>query len=48
VRARWDVAVARGTPAIVVQAGQMSRSILERLGFRTICTIRLFGDDSGG
>jgi GNAT superfamily N-acetyltransferase len=48
VRARWDVAVARGTPALVVQAGQMSRPILERLGFRTVCTIRLFGDDSGG
>jgi predicted GNAT superfamily acetyltransferase len=48
VRARWDVAVARGTPALVVQAGTMSQPILERLGFRTVCTIRLFVDDSGG
>src|SRR5262249_46975641 len=29
VRARWDEAVDRGTPALVVQAGQMSRPILE-------------------
>jgi GNAT superfamily N-acetyltransferase len=48
VRARWDVAVARGTPTLVVQAGQMSRPILERLGFRTVCEIRAFVDDSGG
>jgi predicted N-acetyltransferase YhbS len=47
VRARWDVAVARGTPALVTQAGQMSRPILERLGFRTVCEIRAFVDESG-
>jgi GNAT superfamily N-acetyltransferase len=39
VRARWDEAVARGTPALVVQAGNMSRPILERLGFEPVCTI---------
>lgn len=33
VRARWDDAVANGTPALCVQAGRMSRPILERLGF---------------
>jgi hypothetical protein len=44
VRARWDEAVARGTPALVVQAGQMSRPILERLGFETVCTVRAFLD----
>jgi acetyltransferase (GNAT) family protein len=44
VRARWDEAVARGTPALVVQAGQMSRPILERLGFDTVCTVRTFLD----
>jgi hypothetical protein len=44
VRARWDEAVARGTPALVVQAGQMSRPILERLGFATVCTVRAFLD----
>jgi predicted N-acetyltransferase YhbS len=47
VRARWDVAVARGTPALVVQAGKMSRPILERLGFRTVCEGRVLLDDSG-
>jgi predicted N-acetyltransferase YhbS len=47
VRARWDVAVARGTPALVVQAGQMSRPILERLGFRTVCEGRVLLDESG-
>jgi hypothetical protein len=47
VRARWDVAVARGTPALVTQAGQMSRPILERLGFRTVCEIRALLDESG-
>jgi GNAT superfamily N-acetyltransferase len=36
VRARWDDAVARGRPALTVQAGAMSRPILERLGFVTV------------
>ena len=33
VRARWDAAVERGTPVLTVGAGEMSRPILERLGF---------------
>jgi GNAT superfamily N-acetyltransferase len=33
VDVRWDDAVARGTPALTVQAGHLSRPILERLGF---------------
>jgi GNAT superfamily N-acetyltransferase len=36
VRARWDAAVARGTPALTVGAGAMSRPILERLGFSIV------------
>lgn len=36
VRARWDAAVDRGTPALTVTAGAMSRPILERLGFSII------------
>lgn len=36
IRARWDAAVARGTPALTVGAGQHSRPILERLGFETV------------
>jgi GNAT superfamily N-acetyltransferase len=39
VHARWQEAVARGTPALVVHAQESSRPILERLGFRRICTI---------
>ena len=46
VRARWDAAVARGTPALVVNAGRMSRPILERLGFVAVADLDvLIGDD---
>lgn len=44
VHARWRDAVARGTPRLVVQAGHMSRPILERAGFRQIGAIRLLVD----
>lgn len=36
VKARWDAAVAHGTPALTVGAGEMSRPILERLGFSIV------------
>ncbi|MDX6475466.1 MAG: hypothetical protein QOH95_977 [Gaiellaceae bacterium] len=36
VRARWDDAVAAGTPALTTQAGAMSRPILERLAFEAV------------
>ena len=36
VRARWDAAVERGTPALTVGAGAMSAPILERLGFEQV------------
>ncbi len=36
VRARWDDAVVWETPALTVQAGRMSRPVLERLGFELI------------
>jgi GNAT superfamily N-acetyltransferase len=36
VRARWDDAVANGSPALCTQAGKMSRPILERLGFEVV------------
>ena len=45
VRARWDHAVARGTPALTVQAGRMSLPILERLGFEMITQVRVFVDN---
>lgn len=39
IAARWEEAVARGTPALVVQAAETSRPILERCGFETVCTM---------
>jgi GNAT superfamily N-acetyltransferase len=47
VRARWDEAVRRGAPALVVGAGRMSRPILERIGFETVAEQLLLVDRSG-
>jgi GNAT superfamily N-acetyltransferase len=44
VRARWDHAVGRGTPLLVVQAGPMSAPVLDGLGFQRHGEIRLFAD----
>jgi hypothetical protein len=44
VHARWEDAVARGTPLAVTDAGSQSRPILARLGFREVCTIRALID----
>jgi hypothetical protein len=44
VAARWQDAVARGTPALVTQASPMSRPILAGLGFREVCEIRILID----
>jgi GNAT superfamily N-acetyltransferase len=46
--ARWDLAVAEGTPALTIQAGRMSKPIAERLGFQLIDTIRVYVDDFSG
>ncbi len=48
VRARWDAAVARGTPALTVSAGRMSRPILERLGFSHAGWFDVLRDDVNG
>jgi len=40
VRARWDEAVRRETPALAVGAGPMSQPILERLGFEQVHEFR--------
>jgi hypothetical protein len=45
VRARWNEAVRRGTPALVTQAGKMSRPILERLGFLEVACIEILLDE---
>lgn len=43
VRARWDYAIERGTPALVTEALiDTSYPILRRLGFAEVCTIRRF------
>jgi GNAT superfamily N-acetyltransferase len=44
IHARWRDAVERGMPQLVVQAGPMSRPILERVGFRQLGVIRLLVD----
>jgi hypothetical protein len=43
--ARWKLAVERGTPALTIQAGRMSRPIAERLGFQLIAPINVYVDD---
>jgi GNAT superfamily N-acetyltransferase len=47
VRARWDDAVALGTPALITQGGSMSRPILERLGFERVGEVHILVDDFG-
>jgi GNAT superfamily N-acetyltransferase len=47
VTARWEAAVKRGTPALTVQAGRMSRPVLERLGFEFIASMPTYVDDFG-
>jgi GNAT superfamily N-acetyltransferase len=44
VRARWNAAAARETPLLAVQAGTMSKPILERLGFQQIATVHALID----
>jgi hypothetical protein len=45
IRARWDDAVALGTPALITQGGSMSRPILERLGFERVGDVHMLVDD---
>ncbi len=47
VRARWNEAVARGTPALFTQAGEMSLPILERLGFERVGHVDMLLDEFG-
>jgi GNAT superfamily N-acetyltransferase len=44
VLARWDAARQRGTAALTVQAGRMSRPICERLGFEFVAPVRVYVD----
>jgi GNAT superfamily N-acetyltransferase len=45
IRARWDDAVALGTPALITQGGTMSRPILERLGFDRVGEVHMLLDE---
>lgn len=45
VKARWEDAQKRGTPALTVQAGRMSGPVLERLGFEFIAPMLTYVDD---
>jgi GNAT superfamily N-acetyltransferase len=47
IRARWEEACAGGSPALLTQAGGMSRPILERLGFKRVGHINMLRDDFG-
>jgi hypothetical protein len=47
LRARWDEAVARDTPALITQGGSMSRPILERLGFEPVGHVHVLLDEFG-
>jgi hypothetical protein len=46
-RARWDDAVAHGTPALITQGGSMSRPILEKLGFERVGEVHMLLDVFG-
>jgi ribosomal protein S18 acetylase RimI-like enzyme len=43
-QARWEYAVARGTPALTVQAGRMSKPICERAGFQFVAAVHVYVD----
>lgn len=45
IRARWDEAVARGTPALITQGGSMSLPILRQLGFHEVGHVHGLIDD---
>jgi GNAT superfamily N-acetyltransferase len=47
VAARVAHARSAGSPAVVTQAGRMSRLILERIGFREVTRVRILVDDGG-
>jgi len=47
ISARWQEAERVGVPALVTQAGAMSRPILERLGFAAIGRVDMLVDDFG-
>lgn len=47
LHARWEEAARNGTPALITQAGSMSRPILERLGFARVGEVHMLLDQFG-
>jgi GNAT superfamily N-acetyltransferase len=47
IRARWDEAVAQGTPALITQGGSMSLPILQKLGFQEVGHVHILVDEFG-
>jgi GNAT superfamily N-acetyltransferase len=45
--ARWEEAARRGAPALLTQAGAMSRPILERVGFEAVGRVDMLVDEFG-
>jgi GNAT superfamily N-acetyltransferase len=45
IEARWELAVEYGTPCLTVQAGRMSRPIVEKAGFEFLAAVRIYVDD---
>jgi hypothetical protein len=43
--ARWKFAVKCGTPALTIQAGRMSKPIVEQLGFTMVGQVRVYVDE---
>lgn len=48
INARWNLAVESGTPCLTVQAGRMSRPIVEHAGFEFLAAVRIYVDDLVG
>jgi GNAT superfamily N-acetyltransferase len=44
LQARWEQAERIGRPGLVIQAGAMSRPILEKCGFQALCQLELLED----
>jgi hypothetical protein len=47
IACRWELAVARGTPTLLTQAGEMSYPILTRLGFEAVGHVDILVDEFG-
>ena len=44
LRRRWEDARQHGAKAMVIQAGALSRPVVERIGFEHVCDVRVYVD----